>query len=252
MTKGRMANLDQIRAGPFIPPEVKKEVKRTVNVTNELTFSQDIGETNSLREIFAEIEIISKRILESNTKDLEKTFKESLPLFKPKFEKVSKTMIMLEKESLKKIDEIGFAKKIAQTEYQIYQQVKQYIKARNDLHNNISIKILEIIDNLSEYENILFGIIIKKSSQLQMAISEINVDDLVQNIVGAYQAFYCILYLLNHQESNMEKLSKLIDFGLEYSNEMDSYIDTLDILTDPEEIETLRKSEKYYNNKSKD
>jgi hypothetical protein len=249
MTEGRMVELEQkIRATPAMPPTISKEVTKSVR---DITFSHDIGETNSLKEIFAEIEQdIVKSIIESNAKDLEVTFNRYLSSFKPKFEKVSKTMIMLEKESQAEGNDIELAKRIARLEYQIYEKLKQYIRSQGDLGHNIHNRITEVIDNLSDYENILFGIIINKSDQLHIAITKVDIDDLERNIVSAYQAFYCILYIISHQENNYWKLSKLIDLGLKYSKEMDSYIDTLDILTDADEIDTISKSEEYYDMKA--
>jgi len=40
-----------------------------------------------------------------------------------------------------------------------------------------------------------------------------------------------------------ERFSAIIDAGDEYVNDLDSYIDTLDILTNPEEDKAIRKIE---------
>jgi hypothetical protein len=63
----------RIRAMPAIPP--------TINL------SYDIGDANSLRQVFVRIENIVKRILESELDDLEHEFKRSLHFFRPEFEK---------------------------------------------------------------------------------------------------------------------------------------------------------------------
>jgi hypothetical protein len=249
MKEGRMIELEQkIRATPVMLPIIRKEVTRSHNVPRDIAFSYEIRETNSLNGVFAEIEQdIVKSIVESDTKDLEVTFNRYLSSFKPKFEKVSKTIMMLEKESQHEGNDIELAKRIARLEYHIYEEIKQYIRTRRDISHDIPIRILEVIDNLSDYENVLFGIIINKPHQLPIAITKVDIDDLERNIVGAYQAFFCIIYIISHQEYNHWKLSKLIDLALKYSKEMDSYIDTLDIMTDAEEIDTINKSEEYYN-----
>lgn len=238
MTKGKMADLQRIRAMPAIPP--------TVNL------SYDIGDANSLRQIFVRIENIIKRILESEAEDLEREFKRSLHFFRPEFEKLNKTLMMQEKESQQKGNNIEVVQNIARIESQMFQLLKEHIQAKN-LDEDISRNTLEIVNNLSDYENILLGIIIKRSDKLSKAIREIDVEDLITNIVGAYQAFYCILYIIGHQENyGSERLSKLITLGVTFSKEMDSYADTLDILTDPDEVQAIRKSKEYYNAKHDD
>jgi putative cell wall-binding protein len=137
MTEGKMAELQQkIRATPAMPPTVNEEVRRSVNVAKD-TFSY---ETNSLKDIFAEIDKdIVKSILESNVNDLDVTFNRYLSSFKPKFEKVNKTMmIMLEKGSQPRTNNIELAKRIAKLEYQMYEGLKQYIQTRKDLSHNVS------------------------------------------------------------------------------------------------------------------
>jgi hypothetical protein len=238
MTKGIMADLQRIRAMPAIPP--------TINL------SYDIGDANSLRQVFIGIENIVKRILESELDDLEHEFKRSLHFFRPEFEKLNKILIMQEKESQLKGNNIDVVQNIAVIESQIFQLLKEHIQAKN-LNEDISRNILEIVNNLSDYENILLGIIIRRSNKLPKAIREIDVEDLITNIVGAYQAFYCILYMIGHQENyDSKRLSKLITLGTTFSKEMDSYADTLDILTDPDEVQAIKNSKEYYNAKPED
>ncbi len=233
-----MADLQRIRAMPAIPP--------TINL------SYDIGDANSLRQVFIGIENIVKRILESELDDLEHEFKRSLHFFRPEFEKLNKILIMREKESQLKGNNIDVVQNIAVIESQIFQLLKEHIQAKN-LNEDISRNILEIVNNLSDYENILLGIIIRRSNKLPKAIREIDVEDLITNIVGAYQAFYCILYMIGHQENyDSERLSKLITLGTTFSKEMDSYADTLDILTDPDEVQAIKNSKEYYNAKPED
>jgi hypothetical protein len=89
----------------------------------------------------------------------------------------------------------------------------------------------------------------ERPEEVELALKQIDIDDLKKNLLNALLAFFTILYIVTSEEKEYykEKLSKLVDLSKVYSEEMESYVDTIDILSNPKTMESIRKSEEHYN-----
>lgn len=173
-------------------------------------------------------------ILYSNISDFDVIFHESIPVFGSELKKITSHIIGNVRDA-----NYDFLR-IARSVYDMYESLKKEIHIRVDL--NYSEQLIRFFDNLRDYENILFGIIINRLDSLNKSLKEIDLDDLKNNIHGAFLAFVCTIALVNEKNYDKRKLQTLLHLGIVYSEELIDYIDTLDILSDPDTIAAINRS----------
>ena len=94
-----------------------------------------------------------------------------------------------------------------------------------------------------DYTETIALIIEKRSSDLLTALSEIEYEHLITSIYGTLLAILCINTALIKNMKEQERFSPIVEAGSEYAHDLGGYTDTLDILTNPDELELLKKSE---------
>ena len=99
---------------------------------------------------------------------------------------------------------------------------------------------IELVNILTDYIETIVILIQKRKSLLEKALNEIDANDLLKAIYGTLIAFLCINLTLKKELKSEERFSAIVEAGNEYARVLDAYIDTLDILTNPEEDEYLR------------
>lgn len=128
----------------------------------------------------------------------------------------------------------------ARSDLQGYQIIKYTISQNNYLEQDIIKNMIEIIDNLSDYDNSIFGILINKPQQLENALEQIDFDDFQKTLSGTILVFVFILAIALIKEYNKEHVMRMLKLGIKYSERIESYVDTIDVLTNPEELEALK------------
>ena len=76
----------------------------------------------------------------------------------------------------------------------------------------------------------IVGVYIQKTKQFEEQIEKINLEDLQKNVLIPFLMVFSIISLISmHTDNNEIKL--FLDIAIDYSEILDSYADTLDILT---------------------
>ncbi len=137
---------------------------------------------------------------------------------------------------------------IAKIESSIYQAIINEIKSSGLLEKEPILveKSIDFIENIADYENLTLGMTIKKADLVLSNLENINIDDFKIKISFSIIIFYCILLLIREGFliDKKEISYQIIELGLEYSEDILAYADTLDILTDPEAMDAITKIKK--------
>jgi hypothetical protein len=224
----------------------------TSTVTKTFTFKYDIEgsqeEIKNIQDKMTELdnEIIIP-ILKTDIDNIEVKFNELQPIIASWLNEVITMVVDRQLEEGKVVTRNDF-NKIANFYFDSFKEAKKFVQS-SSLAPDIRKKIIQTIDNLIDYENVLLGIAIERQEELELALKQIDVDDLKKNLLNALLAFFTVLYVVTsgEKEYDKEKLSKLVNLAKVYSEEMESYVDTIDILSNPKTMELIRKSEEYYN-----
>ena len=84
----------------------------------------------------------------------------------------------------------------------------------------------------------------QRSQELREVVKQLDLDDCIKSFYGTLLAIICIIELTKSGSSiDVEKLKILVELGKKYSDDLDTYIDTLDILSNPKEMELVKKSD---------
>ena len=237
------SNLRQIL---LLPPLIT-----TTTVTKSLTLKYDIeGSQEGIKNIQDKMTELDNKIiipiLNTDIDNIEAKFNELQPIIASWLNDVITMVVDPQLEEGKVLTRNDF-NKIANLYLDSFKEAKEFVQTSR-LGSEIRKKIIQSIDNLRDYENVLLGIAIERPKELELALKQIDIDDLKRNFLNALLAFFTILYLVitGKKEYDKEKLSKLVNLVKEYSEEMESYVDTIDILSNPKTMESIRKSEEHY------
>ena len=134
--------------------------------------------------------------------------------------------------------------KLSELEQALFEEL---LKTINNSSGQVGIdtarKIIDIIERFADYENVLLGIAKHRPEQLIEAFKQVDLDDFLKSVYGTLLALSCILLLIKESKSDAKKLAILLELAIPYSEKLESYADTIDILTNPEEMELLKRSE---------
>ena len=76
----------------------------------------------------------------------------------------------------------------------------------------------------------IVGVYIQKTKQFEEQIEKINLEDLQKNVLLSFLMIFSIISLISmHTDNNKIKL--FLDIAIDYSESLESYADTLNILT---------------------
>jgi hypothetical protein len=136
---------------------------------------------------------------------------------------------------------------LAKADLQGFENVKSALLKSPDLSSDLTQRMTQLIDKLVDYENTICGIAINKREQLEEAIAQVDVEDFRKNLYGTVLTFFFALVSIVVREFDEEKLSKVLGLGITCSEQVESYIETIDTLSDRQRLESIRQSEKHYN-----
>lgn len=174
---------------------------------------------------------IVQPILDSKTAKTAETFEDSINSFTTLASALSDLIIRNNADKLAYIVEL---------EKSYYDNAMNYHAVPNDLEE----KIIEIIKVFEDYQRVIFGVIAERSQELTEVVKQLDLDDCIKSLYGTLLAIICIIELTRSGRSiDVEKLKILVELGKKYSDDLDTYIDTLDILSNPKEMELIKKSD---------
>lgn len=174
-------------------------------------------------------------ILASSDNEIVSTFQKNLVPFTLKIASLNTLILLSQQNNLLRLASLD------QTFYaEIIEVVRQ---SSSPLGVNTSTKIIDAIERLADYENVLLGILINRLEQLVEALKEVDGEDLLRSMYGTVLALACILVLLRESKLDSKKIEILLRLAEEHSEIMESYADTIDIMSNKEEMELLKRSE---------
>jgi hypothetical protein len=174
---------------------------------------------------------IVQPILDSKTSKTAETFEDSINSFTTLASALSDLIIR------NNVDKLAY---IVELEKSYYDNAMNYHAVPNDLEE----KIVETIKVFEDYQRVIFGVIAARSQELTEVVKQLDLDDCIKSLYGTLLAIICIIELTRSGRSiDVEKLKILVQLGKKYSDDLDTYIDTLDILSNPKEMELIKKSD---------
>ena len=88
----------------------------------------------------------------------------------------------------------------------------------SNFDSDIRKKIIQTIDNLINYENVLLGIAIEKPIEFEKALKQIDINDLKESTKSPNSILYYTTYCyMREKKYDKEKLSKLVILAKMYS-----------------------------------
>jgi hypothetical protein len=195
----------------------------------------DLGIDLQDKKIQKIIDRLSKKVLGPI---LKKDYKKAQPLSDKKIREFIKISIALADALQQKynLDQLG------QSDIEAYQNSMGRIKNSSWISNESRENALKTIDILMDYSRIILPIAINNPSLLENAGKQIDLKDLFRSLYGSLLAYVCLLVILDVEEfQNDQRFSIITNHGYNFAKNLDGYIDTIDILTKPDEDARLRK-----------
>lgn len=178
---------------------------------------------------------LSKKVLEPI---LKKDYRKPQPLTDKKLKEFAKISIKLTDVLEKK----HHFDQLAQSSLEVYQHNITRIHDNSWVSNESRQYSLKIIDILMDYTRIIVPIAINAPNLLEAAGRQIDVKEFLQSLYGSLLAYVCLIVILDIDEfRNDDRFTIIAKHGYEFAKTLDGYIDTIDILTKPDEDARLRK-----------
>ena len=102
-----------------------------------------------------------------------------------------------------------------------------------------------LLDSLKDYTLNMMHIS-KRKKELENIHEKFDYEDFKKSLYGCILSFICIMIGIlgsPHIEIKTNILTLLINTGFDFASDLNSYTDTLDILTNPDELDLLKQSE---------
>ncbi len=151
-------------------------------------------------------------------------------------------------ENCKNITSILYNKygfqKTTELDLEIYEMCLSKID-QSGLSNKNKDMLHYLLNSLRDY-TLNIANISTREKELEYAYKQIDYVDFQTSLYGGLLAFVCIMVAILGSpviQIPPDVLTLLINEGFRFASDIDSYIDTLDILTNPQELDLLKKSE---------
>jgi hypothetical protein len=129
-----------------------------------------------------------------------------------------------------------------------YNLLEQRIKKDTAIRWDIQIKVLALLDTLRDFDSVYLGMAMTRQEQLEKALADIesdgDIEDLEKTIAGTALVFFSILVFVKEGMKNDIVLEKLFRIADEYSEALESWVDTIDMMSNPESVEAMKEAEK--------
>jgi hypothetical protein len=115
----------------------------------------------------------------------------------------------------------------------------------NPIFEKNKASIIDTIDILRGYEMNIYTIIIKRLTILLDALKEIDEKDLLNSLYGSYMALLCFWYITLNEKQSQRTIPIIAEISHELAIHLEGYADTLDIMTNPEEIDMMKRAQEW-------
>ena len=89
----------------------------------------------------------------------------------------------------------------------------------------------------------IFGLIAARPRELSDVAKQLDLDDCIKSLYGTLLSIICTIELTRSgKDVDVAKLRILVELGGKYSENLDTYIDTLDMLSNPVELDLISRS----------
>jgi hypothetical protein len=103
--------------------------------------------------------------------------------------------------------------------------------------------IIETVEILKDYEMNIYHVISTRLPDLEKALKEIDAKEFLKFLYGSYIALICFWYVAYNANQNKKTLPAITEIAHKLAKELESYTETIDILSNPEEMALINKSE---------
>lgn len=177
-------------------------------------------------------------VLQTDTHTLEFQFNTQLSDFGKKMEELNRI-------TFEKADNLQEIIKFIFTSYDLLEQTVKMYK----LH--FEEKVLNTLGILRDFDDVYLGIVMNRPEQLSKALNDIRNSGDFENFetirTGTVLAFFCLLAYVKEEINDKQKLTKLLEIADKYSTSLQGWVDTIDIMSNPEEVKQMEEAEDYYN-----
>lgn len=109
--------------------------------------------------------------------------------------------------------------------------------------------ITDTIETLKDFEMTIRSIVVNNNrlALLEDAIKtdEIDVNDLLYTLYGSYLALVCFWIMARNDRERGKIISDIAKISHKLAISLDSYTDSLDIMTNPEEMDVMKRAEQW-------
>lgn len=181
------------------------------------------------------------RILQSLSRDITTLLGSSQQNFKKDFEKsITPFGEQIAEFSSLLLTEMKDITKIVESDRAAYSKALKIVQRNSEeIGKKQASKISNIIERWMDYSQIVSINLVRNIGQLSSALQKIDSADIEKYYSGTLLILACIFRILYAADIESNKINLLIKIGEEYSETLESYADTIDILCNPEEDDMI-------------
>ena len=215
----------------IIVSNIRGDLDRLGNEINkflDIQLSQKGKETAAglFQSLSNDIEIV----LDSSQKNFKNTFENAVKPFGEKLTLFSELLL----EEMKDIT------KVVESDRTAYSKALKIIQKNSDeVGEKRAERISHIIESWMDYSQIISINLVKNIGQLSNALQKIDSSDIEKANFSTLLSLACIFKILYMADKKSDNLDGLIELGKKYSETLESYADTIDILCNPEEANMI-------------
>lgn len=189
------------------------------------------------RPVTSIINKIIRPILAADTSDIERVYYQKIKLFQEQWlnlvQVTDKTHRWKQKTSMNPA---------------FYDRTLKMVRS-DPIFANDKPSIIDTIETLKDYETTIQTIFIDNNrlTLLQNASKseEIDVNDLLYSLYGSYMALVCFWIIARSSRESEKVVYDIAKISHKLAISLDSYNDTLDIMTNPEEMDVMKRAEQW-------
>lgn len=192
--------------------------------------SQDMQ--SAISNIAQDVDKQIATLLNSSSEQFVSEFEKTLPPFTEKITMFSDLLLQITGGNL--------AKAFDSDKYAFNLAIGSIKKNVDQIGQERSEQIISILTKWIDYTTILIVNLARNVSQVTLALKEIDSQELANNNMGTLVSLACIFKLFRTGQLEHENFETVLKLGIKYSDILESYADTIDILCNPKERELIK------------
>lgn len=125
-----------------------------------------------------------------------------------------------------------------------YDRTIKMVKSDPIFANDMGL-IIDTVEILRDYEMNIQSMIVKRLALLEEALNNIDKKDLLTSLYGSYMALLCFWYIAGKERQNPKVIPAIAKISHTFAINVDSYAETLDIITNPKEMDMMKRAEQW-------